>query len=79
MTLSRHSSKIYLDEYDVRGVMNVLDRITDECPKEAQKFYMGAYLTFSILLEATELRDQSVFIDVFNNALKEIDVLEGKN
>ena len=71
VTLSRHSSRIYMDDYDVEGTMNALDHRVGNCSDQALPFYMGAYLALSIIYNQEELRDQSIFMDIFDNALRE--------
>ena len=81
MTLCRKTSKYYMDEYDVNGLFNVLSRRIDleinnnEENGEAYPYYMGAALLLNILRNREETRDQSVFMGIFENQLREEGIL----
>lgn len=75
MTLSRKTSRIYMDEYDLQGVLNVISRRLDEhSPCDASSYYSGAAIALSIIYQHDDIRDQSVFMDLFDNQLKELGV-----
>ena len=77
MTLCRKSSRYYLDEFDVNGLFNALGRRIDleinnnDENGEAYPFYMGAAMAINILRTRDETRDQSVFMQLFENQLRE--------
>lgn len=79
MSLSKHTSRIYMDDYDVQGTMKVLaDRITadPDMVQEATPFYLGAYITFQIIHEQTDVRDQSAFMGLFELKLMQENGIE---
>lgn len=72
MTLSRKTSRIYMDDYDLTGACNVLDRrVTDHEKCEATPYYGGALMALEILLTHDDIRDQSVFMMLFDAELDE--------
>ena len=77
MTLCRHTERIYIDKLDLDGIMNVLARRIDgEIHDGGEKgpafpFYMGAALAINIFRSRDETRDQSVFMAVMENQLRE--------
>lgn len=76
MSLSRHTSRIYIDEYDLGGALKVLgDRIVEG--GEEAPYYIGAHLALNLIRNHEEIRDQSVFMQLFDNVLNTH--LEGMN
>lgn len=70
MSLSRHSSKIYLDEYDIDGVLKVLaERIGYMNCGTARDYHIGAHLALNLIRNHEEIRDQSVFMALFDNVI----------
>lgn len=80
MALSRHTSKVYIDEFDLQGTIKVLgDRIA-MAPSEASPYYHGALLAFNLINNHSEIRTQADFMKLFEVQLFEngiIDKLEG--
>ena len=80
MSLSRHTSKIYIDEYDLDGVLKVLaDRIGFMNCGTLRDYHIGAHLALNLIRNHEEIRDQSVFMALFDNivATSEGDGIEG--
>ena len=72
MSFSRHTSRIYLDQLDVDGTLNVLSkRITANSNSQAQAYYVGAHLLLNLINNHEELRDQSVVMTLFDRELEE--------
>lgn len=72
MAFSRHTSRIYIDEDDIKGALNVLSRrITDNSDPGAINFYIGAHLTLNLIFNHEQIRDQSVFMKMFDTQLYE--------
>lgn len=70
MALSRHSSRVYMDEFDLDGVLNVLSNtIADHPDDEGTPYYVGAHLALNLIRNHEEIRDQSVFMQLFANQL----------
>lgn len=69
MTLCRHSSRLYIDEYDLDGTLKVLaDRIgegTGDTP-----YYVGAHLALNILRNHDYIDTQREFMQLFDAVLK---------
>lgn len=73
MTLSRRSSRIYLDDLDVMGLINVLRRRASECgPDESVKWalYYGAERTLLILCSHDFIDSQKDFIEEFDKIMQ---------
>lgn len=68
MTLCRHSSRLYVDEYDLDGTLKVLaDRIgegTEDTP-----YYVGAHLALNILRNHDHIESQREFMLAFDAVL----------
>lgn len=74
MSLSRHTSRIYMDEFDICGALKVLaDRIEEG--GGAAPYYVGAHLVLNLINNHSEIRDQSVLLALFDNQLREHGVL----
>ena len=72
MSFSRHTSRIYMDDDDVSGTLNVLSkRVAANSDSPAQAYYMGAYLLLNFIRNHEELRDQSVVIALMDRELEE--------
>lgn len=70
MSLSRHTSKIYIDEYDLDGVLKVLaDRIGFMNCGTLRDYCIGAHLALNLIRNHEEIRDQSVFMALFDNII----------
>lgn len=69
MTLCRHSSRLYVDEYDLDGTLKVLaDRIgegTADMP-----YYVGAHLALNILRNHEYIDTQREFMAAFDAAMR---------
>lgn len=78
MTLARHSSRVYMDAFDLDGTIKVLgDRIGDaDGNQRAQDVYCGAHLALSLVRNHEELRDQSVFMALFDEQLASAGVID---
>lgn len=72
MTLFRHTTRYYSDEFELNGVKNALRNLVEstDCG-DAEPYYLGAAMTFDILTSHEDIRDQSVFLGLFDTALKE--------
>lgn len=69
--LLRHSSRLYMDEYDLEGVLNVLSRRIGESDEESIKFsYYGAYTALRILCDTEQLNTQQDFMAVIDAAFE---------
>lgn len=68
MTLSRHSSRVYMDAYDLDGALKVLaDRIgegTVDMP-----YYAGAHLALNIIRNHDHIDTQREFMAIFDAAM----------
>ena len=70
MSLSCHTSRIYIDEYDLDGVLKVLsDRIASEDAGAVRDHCIGAHVALSLIRNHDEIRDQSVFVALFDNVI----------
>ena len=70
MSFSRRTSRIYMDEYDIQGALKVLaDRIEDDGVH--RPFYEGARIALGLIYAHDDIRDQSVFMQLFDNKLIE--------
>lgn len=82
MAFSRHTSRIYMDDFDVQGTLKVLsDRIVSDPDSPATPYYVGAHLILNLINNQSEIRDQSVVMRLFDVQLYEngiIENLEGK-
>lgn len=75
MTLFRKTTRFYADEFDIRGLINALGNRIDieantEGESEALPYYLGAVTAINILANHDEIRDQSVFMGLFDDTLK---------
>lgn len=65
MTLCRHSSRLYVDEYDLDGTLKVLaDRIGEGT--EDMPYYVGAHLALNILRNHEHIDTQREFMQLFD-------------
>lgn len=72
MTLSRRTSRIYMDDYDLKGAMTALGLRVEECaPSKATPYYAGARAALNIIYGYDEVRDQSVFMAAFDSLLRD--------
>ena len=68
MTLCRHSSRVYMDEYDIDGVLKVLaDRIAEGT--EEMPYYMGAHLALNLIRNHDYIDTQREFMQLFDRVL----------
>lgn len=82
MALSRHTSRIYLDDFDVQGTIKVLGDRVAMGQTDAVPYYHGALLAFNLINNHTEIRTQADFIKLFDVQLFEngiLEELEGNN
>lgn len=70
MSFSRHTSRIYCDIDDINGAINALGHEVMEGDPDFGEYYMGALMTLTLIRNHEDIRDQSVFMDMFNNQLK---------
>ena len=71
MSFSRHTSRIYMDDDDVSGALNVLSRrIAANAGTDAEAYYVGAHLLLNLINNHEELRDQSVVMMLFDQSLE---------
>lgn len=76
MTLSRHSSRIYLDEYDVDGVLNVLSKeIGAASTQREQDVLCGMHLAFSLLRNHEHLDSQMDFMLLAHEQMKSAGII----
>ena len=68
MSFSRRTSRIYMDEYDVQGALNALARRIEEGADDAP-FFIGAHLALNLIYNHEDIRDQSVFLQLFDNQI----------
>ena len=67
--LSNHSSRIYMDEVDVEGALNVLaDAVNDNAAPEADIYY-GALIAIETIA-GNKLRDQSELMPILANKIE---------
>lgn len=67
MSFSRHTSRIYLDDDDIQGALNVLSRrITENPDPAALNFYIGAHLTLNLINNHEHIRTQADFMQMFD-------------
>lgn len=72
MTLCRHSSRLYIDEYDLDGTLKVLaDRIGEGT--EAMPYYVGAHLALNILRNHDYIDTQREFMQLFDSVITKKD------
>lgn len=63
MTLSRKSSRIYLDTYDIDGLINVLEREIGEAKSSEERLYLlGAWEAITLLRDNEHLDSQVDFM-----------------
>lgn len=63
MTLSRKSSRIYLDTYDIDGLINVLEREIGEAKSGEERMYLlGAWEAITLLRDNEHLDSQVDFM-----------------
>lgn len=72
MSLSRHTSRIYMDELDVQGALNVLSRrIAIDPPSEATPYYIGAHIVLNAISTQSDIRDQRALLQLMDRQLVE--------
>lgn len=82
MSFSRHTSRIYMDDFDISGALKVLsDKIVADPQSESVDYYIGAHLALNLINNHAEIRDQAVFMQLFEGQLKEqgIEVINERN
>ena len=74
MSLSRHTSRIYMDEYDLDGALKVLgDRIEEGA--DATPYYVGAHMVLNLIKNHEDIRDQSVLMALVDRQLAEAGII----
>ena len=77
MALSRHTSRIYMDEFDIQGTIKVLsDRIIEHPDAASTPYYLGAHLAFNLINNHSEIRNQADFMALFDVQLYENGIIE---
>lgn len=71
MTLCNHSSRIYMDSYDVDGAINALSRKCEESMSPEQDVYFGAVAAFEILRDHERISTQADFMVMFEAKMTE--------
>ena len=75
MTLSRHSSRVYMDEYDLDGVLNALAQRIDlaeggpQFYEDNRHYYMGAHIALNIIRNHDYIDTQREFMELFDGVL----------
>ena len=72
MTLSRHSSRVYMDEYDLDGTLNALGQSIEE-GGENQPYYIGAHIALNIIRNHDYIESQREFMLAFDAVLRRKD------
>ena len=65
MTLSRRSSRIYMDDYDVQGAINALGKKADETEPPMSDTYRGAAAALAVVEIHEFLNTQADFMTAF--------------
>lgn len=84
MTLSRKSSRIFCDTYDLSGAINALYRLEEEQNEKADTeatasafmklgAYHGAWLALELLMATDHIDTQREFITLFEARLEEME------
>lgn len=68
MTFSRHSSRVYMDEYDLDGAINVLRQRIQEQDDDLP-YYQGAHLALNIIRNHDHIESQREFMLAFDAVL----------
>lgn len=69
MTLCRHSSRVYMDEYDLDGVLKVLaDRIGEGT--EDMPYYIGAHIALNLIRNHEHIDTQREFMQLFDRVME---------
>lgn len=76
MALSRHTSRIYIDDLDIQGTIKVLGDKVAYGSSDAVPYYHGALLAFNLINNHSEIRNQADFIRMFEVQLFENGILE---
>ena len=77
MTLSRHSSRIYLDEYDVDGVLNVLSKeIGAASTQREQDVLCGMHLALTLFRNHDYLDSQVDFMLLAHEQMASAGIIE---
>ena len=69
MALWRKTSRYYADELELYGLRAALSNHLEE---EYEPEYLGALIALEILCEQSDLRDQSVFMALFERRLEDV-------
>lgn len=65
MTLSRQSSRVYMDAYDLDGTVNVLGkRIAEGGPRTP--YYIGAHAALNLIRNHERIETQQDFMTLFD-------------
>lgn len=76
MSLCTHTSRIYIDEYDLIGLLNAMQREIEESQSQQRKLRLEGAREALFLIANCDFRDQAVFLAAFNTVLEE---KEGRN
>ena len=68
MTLSRHTSKVYMDEYDLDGTLNALGKRIEE-GDESLPYYIGAHIALNIIRNHEYIDTQREFMQLFDRVM----------
>lgn len=69
MTLSRHSSRVYMDDYDIEGTLNVLAKRIEEADAD-QPYYIGAHIALNLIRNHDHIDSQREFMQLFDSVIK---------
>lgn len=68
MTLSRQSSRVYMDAYDLDGTVNVLGKRVQEGGPRAP-YYIGAHVALNLIRNHDRIETQQDFMTLFDSVL----------
>lgn len=72
MSFSRRTSRIYIDDDDIQGALNVLSRrIMENADPAALNYYIGAHLALNLINNHEHIRTQADFMRLFEVQLYE--------
>lgn len=76
MALSNHTSRVYLDEVDLWGAINVLSkRIKEGTDPKVSLVYYGALLALHLMYTQKRIENQAVFLRLLDVQLFEVGLL----
>lgn len=72
MTLASHTSRIYMDEYDVQGAIQALRHAADDSTDPLDcALYVGAQTVLMLLLDHDRIDTQADFMTMFNAFIRQ--------